>query len=112
MDNFEKKIISDLMTGKKITVGYIYDNKRALRKLPSKYREYFLAKPTLAYHYAMYVDEHKPSDETREACLKSANFAFQYAMIIDKKARKDTWNVVKGTTFELSYLEKLGDPER
>ena len=126
---FEVKLIEDLVRGIDYPYLYIRDNKEILRRNKDDFRGYFLNNPGHAYYYSLWIDE-CPRDDTRESVCKNPMHAYHYALSVDKCSRndtrkvackdpysayyyaiyvdkghhKDTFNAVKDTEWEEDYL--------
>ena len=132
---FEIKLIEDLVKGIDTIYDYFQDNIVVLQKNKDYFREYFLNNPRSAYWYAYDVDE-CPTDDTRKASCKDPYYAYCYAYYVDKCPRKDTrkaeckdpyyayryakyvdkcpredtFNGVKGSKWEELYLKNIVNP--
>ena len=106
---FEIKLIGDLVKGIDAVYHYLKDNLGVLQKNKDYFREYFLNDPYYAYWYAEFVDI-EPRDDTRKAACKDPWSAYYYALDVDKCPRNDTFKVIKGTEYEEAYLRYIGKP--
>ena len=134
-EEFEIKLIEDLVKGIDDIYDYIHDNLEVLQKNKDYFREYFLNNPYYAYFYAKYVDkgpmedtrkaackdpeyayyyavyvDKGPRDDTRKAACRDSENAYYYARFVDECPRDDTFKAVKGTDWEEEYIEDIGSP--
>ena len=107
-EEFEIKLIEDLVKGIDDVYDYLTRNIGVLTYNKDYFREYFLNDPSYAYCYAKYVDK-CPREYTRKGACKDT-YSYWYARFVDKCPREDTFNGVKGSTWERSYLWKVGKP--
>ena len=133
-EDFENKLLEDLLTGKveEYVYGYIQDNIEILQEHKDYFRQYFLNDPYYAYRYAIDVDngprddtrqgvckdpfyayryailvDKYPRDDTRQGACKDPAYAYLYARYVDKCSRDDTFNAVKGSAYEEDYLRDI-----
>ena len=134
-EEFEIKLIEDLVKGIDDIYDYIIENIKILRRNKGLFREYFLNDPEAAYWYALQVDkcprkatrkvackdpwfayiyalyiDECPREDTRKTACKDPEGACHYAYSVDKCPREDTFKAVKGTDWEEAYIEDIGRP--
>ena len=108
-EEFEIKLIEDLVKGIPYMYYYLEDNLEVLHENKDYFREYFLNSPRSAYCYARDVDN-CPRKDTRKAACKDPYYAYRYSDDVDKGVRADTFNAVKGSSLEQDYLIYVGKP--